>query len=86
MICIFRIKPSYASLNQAATITNGFPNRWPYFLPLNFVFLLFFLMGKLLPLIVAFCSQSVLCILFLLILYIQLGKVYSVLCTIICHG
>lgn len=38
------------------------------------------------PLVAAFCSQRALCILSCLTLYIQLSKVYSVLCTIICHG
>lgn len=37
-------------------------------------------------LIAVFCSQKALYTLPLLTLYIQLGKVYSVLCTIICHG
>lgn len=37
-------------------------------------------------LMAAFCSQRALYVLSLLTLYIQLGKVYSVLCTIICHG
>ena len=45
---------------------------------------LLFLMENVL--IAAFCSQRALYILPLLTLHIQLGKVYFVSCTIICHG
>lgn len=52
----------------------------PTFLsPITFLHLPFFLTA-------AFCSQRALYILSLLTLYNQLGKVYSVLYTIICHG
>lgn len=50
----------------------------------NLLDLLLFLMENVL--IAAFYSQRALYILPLLTLHIQLGKVYSVSCTIICHG
>lgn len=72
--------------HHSLAVRSGFPKRQPFFsLPVTFSHLSPFLMENVL-LIAVFCSQRALYILPLLTLYIQLGKVYSVLCTIICHG